>query len=54
MPPGKLIDVILEKSMVSEGETRIDYATTHLSNGIYMAEIITPEATKRIKLVSTK
>ncbi|MBK9320570.1 MAG: T9SS type A sorting domain-containing protein [Bacteroidetes bacterium] len=51
---GKLIDVILEKSMVSEGETRIDYATTHLSNGIYMAEIITPEATKRIKLVSKK
>ncbi|MBL7923218.1 MAG: T9SS type A sorting domain-containing protein [Bacteroidia bacterium] len=51
---GKLIDVILDNSQVMSGETRIEYGTTHLPGGIYIAEISTPQHTQRIRIVSTQ
>lgn len=51
---GKLIDVILDQAMMPAGETRIDYAAHHLQSGMYFAEIITPSASKRIRLILTE
>ncbi len=49
---GKLIDIILDKAAVNNGETKIEYETSHLTGGMYIAEIVTPETTKKIRLVS--
>jgi Secretion system C-terminal sorting domain len=51
---GKLIDVILDNSNISSGETTIDYSTSHLSGGIYVLELTTTNSTKRIKVVSSR
>ncbi len=51
---GRLIDVLLNKSHIDSGETKIDYSSTNLANGIYIAEIITPTASQRIKIMTTK
>lgn len=51
---GKLIDVILDNSYLSSGETRIEYPTNHLAGGIYIVELTTSSITKRLKLVSAR
>ncbi len=51
---GKLIDILLNKINVNAGETKIEYATSNLANGIYIAEIITSTSTQRIKIMSSK
>jgi hypothetical protein len=51
---GKLIDVVLDQAMMSGGESRIDYPTAHLTAGMYFAEIITPQETKRIRLIAAE
>jgi hypothetical protein len=51
---GKLIDVILDQAMMPSGETRIDYTASSLTAGMYYAEITTPSATKRIRLIATE
>lgn len=51
---GKLIDVVLDQAMMSGGESRIDYPTSHLTAGMYFAEIITPNETKRIRLIAAE
>ncbi|MBK7965354.1 MAG: T9SS type A sorting domain-containing protein [Bacteroidetes bacterium] len=51
---GKLIDVILENSNLSSGETIIDYSTGQLAGGIYILELASTNSTKRIKIVSSR
>ncbi|MFN8153734.1 MAG: T9SS type A sorting domain-containing protein [Bacteroidia bacterium] len=51
---GKLIDAIMDQAQMPAGETRIDYATTHLSAGMYFAEIVTETGTKRIRLMAAE
>jgi len=51
---GKLVDVVLDNSQYLSGESRIDYPTEHLSGGIYILELATPNATQRIKIVSSR
>ena len=51
---GKLIDVIVDQAMMMSGESKVEYSTSSLSNGIYIAEITTPSGTSRIRLVSAK
>lgn len=51
---GKLIDVIMDRSLQSPGETRVDYATNNLPGGMYIAEIVAGSFTKRIRLISGK
>ncbi|MBK9320646.1 MAG: T9SS type A sorting domain-containing protein [Bacteroidetes bacterium] len=51
---GKLIDVILDKSQMSSGESTIDYSTSHLAGGVYILEVSSPNTTQRIKIVSSR
>lgn len=51
---GKLIDVIMDRSLVSAGESRIEYSTAHLPAGVYLAEIMANSFTRKIRLISGK
>ena len=47
---GQLIDEVLDNTYLNAGESKIDYNSEKLSNGIYIAEIKTSSETKRIKI----
>lgn len=51
---GKLIDLILDNSNMMSGESTLDYSTSHLAGGVYILEVASTNATKRIKIVSSR
>ncbi|HOS48711.1 MAG TPA: T9SS type A sorting domain-containing protein, partial [Bacteroidia bacterium] len=47
---GKLVDILMDNSFVSEGETKVEYHASHLARGLYIAEIVTSTQKERIKI----